>query len=189
MSFASGLTPSSAITVSDDVHIDEEVSPPRRQHRHKEITADTIGTIFAATKTYYLRYIEQSVVKLLSLLPHFYEGFRKSATRTRSTNPRTQGFADKQRAVVGPPLHRPPLSDMPNALDIHCERRFRSRQTTLTPQTKTRGSDQYTPDVYDFIVHRLPSSSYERSSPSLRKMASPETTTYSRVREACAVSL
>ncbi len=86
MSFASGLTPSSAITVSDDVNIDEEVNfealldVSTGIYIEKEIAADTIGTIFAATKTHYLPYIEQSVVKLLSLLSHFYEGIRKSAT-------------------------------------------------------------------------------------------------------------
>ncbi|KAI0793650.1 ARM repeat-containing protein [Fomes fomentarius] len=86
VSFASGLTPSSAINVSDDVNIDEEVNfealldVSTGIYIEKEIAADTIGTIFAATKVHYLTYIEQSVVKLLSLLSHFYEGIRKSAT-------------------------------------------------------------------------------------------------------------
>lgn len=46
----------------------------------KEIAADTIGTIFAATGQPFLQYVEQCVLELINLLPHYYEGIRKSAT-------------------------------------------------------------------------------------------------------------
>lgn len=46
----------------------------------KEIAADTLGTIFAATRNHFLPYVEQSTLELVQLLPHYYEGIRKSAT-------------------------------------------------------------------------------------------------------------
>lgn len=46
----------------------------------KEIAADTIGTIFAATGVFFLEYVEQCTLELVTLLPHYYEGIRKSAT-------------------------------------------------------------------------------------------------------------
>ena len=46
----------------------------------KEIAADTIGTIFAATGMHFLDYVEQCTLELVTLLPHYYEGIRKSAT-------------------------------------------------------------------------------------------------------------
>ena len=83
--FASGLTPSSAINVSDDVNVEEVnldsiLEASTGIYIEKEIAADTIGTVFAATKTHFLPYVEQCTLKLLALLPHFYEGIRKSAT-------------------------------------------------------------------------------------------------------------
>lgn len=45
----------------------------------KEIAADTIGTIFAATRQHFLPYVEQSTIELIALLPHYYDGIRKSA--------------------------------------------------------------------------------------------------------------
>ena len=48
----------------------------------KEIAADTIGTIFAATREHFLPYFEQCTLELVNLLPHFYEGIRKSATES-----------------------------------------------------------------------------------------------------------
>lgn len=46
----------------------------------KEIAADTMGTIFAATKNHFLPYIETCTLTLVELLAHYYEGIRKSAT-------------------------------------------------------------------------------------------------------------
>ena len=48
----------------------------------KEIAADTIGTIFAATKNHFLPYVEQATIELVDLLAHYYEGIRKSATES-----------------------------------------------------------------------------------------------------------
>ncbi|RDX41000.1 ARM repeat-containing protein [Polyporus arcularius HHB13444] len=86
--FASGLTPSNAINVTDDaegmddeeVNIDDLLDVSSGIYIEKEIAADTIGTIFAATKSHFLPYVEQCTLELLGLLNHFYEGIRKSAT-------------------------------------------------------------------------------------------------------------
>lgn len=48
----------------------------------KEIAADTIGTVFAATGQHFLPYVEPSVLELINLLTHYYEGIRKSATES-----------------------------------------------------------------------------------------------------------
>ncbi|KAI0741743.1 ARM repeat-containing protein [Daedaleopsis nitida] len=87
VSFASGLTPSSAIAVTDDINVDEEevnldalLDVSTGIYIEKEIAADTIGTIFAATKKHFLNYVEPCTLELITLLQHFYEGIRKSAT-------------------------------------------------------------------------------------------------------------
>lgn len=46
----------------------------------KEIAADTIGTLFTNTQTHFLPFVEMCTLELISLLPHYYEGIRKSAT-------------------------------------------------------------------------------------------------------------
>jgi hypothetical protein len=48
----------------------------------KEIAADTIGTLFAATRNHFFPYVEQCTLALVQLLPHYYEGIRKSATES-----------------------------------------------------------------------------------------------------------
>lgn len=48
----------------------------------KEIAADTIGTVFSATSRHFLPYVEQSALELVALLPHYYEGIRKAATKS-----------------------------------------------------------------------------------------------------------
>jgi hypothetical protein len=45
----------------------------------KEVAADSIGDIFAATGQAFLPYVERSVKVLIQLLDHYYEGIRKSA--------------------------------------------------------------------------------------------------------------
>lgn len=45
----------------------------------KEVAADSIGDIFAATGAAFLPYVERSVKVLVGLLDHYYEGIRKSA--------------------------------------------------------------------------------------------------------------
>ncbi|GBE86196.1 ARM repeat-containing protein [Sparassis latifolia] len=90
VSFASGSSPANAITVMDDmgaveVDLDDAVDIDRMLDVNsqicieKEIAADTIGTLFVSTRRYFLRYVEESTQLLLSLLPHYYDGIRKSA--------------------------------------------------------------------------------------------------------------
>ena len=48
----------------------------------KEIATETIGTLFAATGRHFLPFVEQCALELVGLLPHYYEGIRKSATES-----------------------------------------------------------------------------------------------------------
>ncbi len=45
----------------------------------KEVAADTIGELFAATKQPFMPYVEETVQVLIDLLDHYYEGIRKAA--------------------------------------------------------------------------------------------------------------
>ncbi|KAG6857456.1 hypothetical protein H0H87_003523 [Tephrocybe sp. NHM501043] len=87
--FASGSSPSNAITVADDgdtsieledINLDKLLDVNSAIAVEKEIAADTIGTLFAACKAHFFPYVEQSALELVALLPHYYEGIRKSAT-------------------------------------------------------------------------------------------------------------
>lgn len=91
--FASGSSPSNAITVGDDsdangntsieledVDLDKLMDVNSAIAVEKEIAADTIGTLFAATLVHFFPYVEQCALELVALLPHYYEGIRKSAT-------------------------------------------------------------------------------------------------------------
>lgn len=85
--FSSGSSPSNAIKITDDGDIgnpgefdlEKLLEVNNAVAIEKEIAADTLGTLFAATRTHYLPYVEQSALELVKLLPHFYEGIRKSA--------------------------------------------------------------------------------------------------------------
>lgn len=88
INFASGSSPANAITVTDDangsieledVDVDKMLDVNSTICIEKEIAADTIGTIFAATRQHFLPYVEQSTIELIALLPHYYDGIRKSA--------------------------------------------------------------------------------------------------------------
>ncbi|KAG5652615.1 hypothetical protein H0H81_004344 [Sphagnurus paluster] len=90
--FASGSSPSNAITVVDDseagntsieledIDLDKMMDVNSAIAVEKEIAADTIGTLFAACKAHFFPYVEQCALELVALLPHYYEGIRKSAT-------------------------------------------------------------------------------------------------------------
>ncbi|KAG6866559.1 hypothetical protein C0991_002044 [Blastosporella zonata] len=87
--FASGSSPSNAIAVADDADTSVELEDINLEKLmdvnsaiavEKEIAADTIGTLFAACRGHFFPYVEQSALELVSLLPHYYEGIRKSAT-------------------------------------------------------------------------------------------------------------
>ncbi|KAJ8521728.1 hypothetical protein ONZ45_g1611 [Pleurotus djamor] len=86
--FNSGSSPSNAINVMDDgeaveledVDVDKLIDVNSAIAVEKEIAADTIGTLFAATGNHFLPYVEQCTIELVELLNHYYEGIRKSAT-------------------------------------------------------------------------------------------------------------
>lgn len=93
VAFASGSSPSNAITISDetdengnpsieieDIDLDKMLDVNSAIAVEKEIAADTIGTLFAATHNHFFPYVEQCTLELVGLLPHYYEGIRKSAT-------------------------------------------------------------------------------------------------------------
>ena len=63
-----------------DLNIDDLLDVSSGIYIEKEIAADTIGTIFASTRSHFLPYVEPCTLELLGLLNHFYEGIRKSAT-------------------------------------------------------------------------------------------------------------
>ncbi|KAI0311667.1 ARM repeat-containing protein [Amylostereum chailletii] len=89
-SFASGSSPSNANAVVDedangsieieDLDVDKMLDVNSAIAVEKEIAADTIGTLFAATGTHFLPFVEPCTLELVALLPHYYEGIRKSAT-------------------------------------------------------------------------------------------------------------
>lgn len=60
----------------------------------KEIEADTVGIVFEDTGHHFLPYVEQTVVEqtvveLVDLLSHYYEGIRKSSTESILQSVRT----------------------------------------------------------------------------------------------------
>lgn len=93
----------------------------------KEIAADTVGIVFENTGHHFLPYVEQTVVELVDLLSHYYEGIRKSSTESLLQFVRTfYKLSDPQEweqgVSVKVPLHQnvidlvshtiPPLLDM-----------------------------------------------------------------------------
>ena len=64
----------------DGVDIDKLLDVNSTICIEKEIAADTIGVIFAHTKGHFLPFVEQCTIELVGLLPHYYDGIRKSAT-------------------------------------------------------------------------------------------------------------
>lgn len=64
----------------EDIDLDKMMDVNSAIAVEKEIAADTIGTLFAATKGHFFPYVESCALELVSLLPHYYEGIRKSAT-------------------------------------------------------------------------------------------------------------
>jgi hypothetical protein len=85
-SSGAGTSASSAINVTEgdidveDIDTEKLLEVNSAIAVEKEIAADTIGTIFAATGVHFLEYVEQCTLELVGLLPHYYEGIRKSAT-------------------------------------------------------------------------------------------------------------
>lgn len=91
--FASGSSPTNAISVTDDINgnpeveiedvdLDKMLEVNSAIAVEKEIAADTIGTLFAATRNHFFPYVEPCALELVSLLDHYYEGIRKAATES-----------------------------------------------------------------------------------------------------------
>ncbi|KAF7309755.1 Importin N-terminal domain-containing protein [Mycena indigotica] len=92
--FGTGSDPQNAITIVDekvdvngnnmveieDIDVEKMMDANSAIAVEKEIAADTIGTLFAATKSQFLPFVEQCTMQLIDLLSHYYEGIRKSAT-------------------------------------------------------------------------------------------------------------
>jgi hypothetical protein len=91
--FASGSSPANPISVNeevdangnpvvdlDDFDLDKMMDVNSAIAVEKEIAADTIGSLFTATQIHFLPFVEPCTVELIALLPHYYEGIRKSAT-------------------------------------------------------------------------------------------------------------
>ncbi|KAI0298793.1 ARM repeat-containing protein [Multifurca ochricompacta] len=86
--FASGSSPANAISVEDgtagaeevDIDLDKALDVNSAVAVEKEIAADTLGTLFASTREHFLPFVEQTALELIGLLPHYYEGIRKSST-------------------------------------------------------------------------------------------------------------
>ncbi|KAJ7588105.1 ARM repeat-containing protein [Mycena floridula] len=91
-STSAGGSPSNAISVSEgdlestmdgteleDIDLDKWQDINSAIAVEKEIAADTIGALFAATGNHFFPYVEQSCIQLVTLLSHYYEGIRKSS--------------------------------------------------------------------------------------------------------------
>lgn len=84
--FASGSSAATAISITENadgeeisVDIDKMLDVNSTICIEKEIAADTIGGLFAATGAHFLTYVEQCTIELVNQLPHYYDGIRKSA--------------------------------------------------------------------------------------------------------------
>ena len=92
--FSSGASPTEPINVTEldangnpsieleDVDLEKMLDVNSAVAVEKEIAADTIGTLFAATKAHFLPYVEQCTLELIELLNHYYEGIRKAGTNS-----------------------------------------------------------------------------------------------------------
>ncbi|KAG2121239.1 hypothetical protein DEU56DRAFT_984393 [Suillus clintonianus] len=91
--FESGSSTTNTISVTDDVGVngnleleigdidlDKMLEVNSMIAVEKEIAADTIGTLFAATHKYLFPFVEPCALELVNLLTHYYEDIRKSAT-------------------------------------------------------------------------------------------------------------
>jgi hypothetical protein len=67
------------IDVDDSVELNALLEVNSAIAIEKEIAADTIGTLFAATQIHFLAFVEPCTLELINLLSHYYEGIRKSA--------------------------------------------------------------------------------------------------------------
>ena len=90
--FSTGSSSSTTVNVTDgDRSIDDDAESLDTEKMievnsaiavEKEIAADTLGTVFAATSNHFIPFVEKAALELVNLLPHYYEGIRKSATES-----------------------------------------------------------------------------------------------------------
>lgn len=83
--FASGSSPANAISVEDgteevEIDLEKALEVNSAVAVEKEIAADTLGTLFVATREQFLPFVEETALELIALLSHYYEGIRKSST-------------------------------------------------------------------------------------------------------------
>lgn len=83
--FSSGSSPANAISVEDgteevEIDLEKALEVNSAVAVEKEIAADTLGTLFVATREQFLPFVEQTALELIALLPHYYEGIRKAST-------------------------------------------------------------------------------------------------------------
>lgn len=88
--FTTGVGSSKAAAVVDEEDIEDEEPDLDALEQmfskvnsavaiEKEVAADTIGELFAATKQSFMPYVEQTVQVLIDLLEHYYEGLRTAS--------------------------------------------------------------------------------------------------------------
>lgn len=133
--FASGLSPANAIAVTDELRVDiddDELDMDKLLDVNsticieKEIAADTIGTIFQATRRHFLPFVEQCTIELVGLLPHYYDGIRKSATDSLLEIVRT--FYELSEPKEWTPGFSVSTAANPG---VHCFLTFRNRTLSL----------------------------------------------------------
>ena len=74
-----GIDVTDTIDIDESAEIDTMMGVNSAIAIEKEIAADTIGTLFAATQIHFLPFVEPCTLELVDLLSHYYEGIRKSA--------------------------------------------------------------------------------------------------------------
>ncbi|KAJ3515059.1 hypothetical protein NLJ89_g1996 [Agrocybe chaxingu] len=126
--FSSGSSPSNAIALSDDndanidiedIDLDKALDVNSAIAVEKEIAADTIGTLFAATQIHFLPFVESCTLELIALLPHYYEGIRKSATDSLLEIVRTFYDLGDHEAWIPGANANPPLNNQLTELIKH----------------------------------------------------------------------
>ncbi|GAA97754.1 uncharacterized protein L969DRAFT_277116 [Mixia osmundae IAM 14324] len=133
----------------------------------KEVAADAIGSIFENTREHFMPYIQPSVLALLPLLEHAYEGIRKSAacslvsfiaTAYEMTNP-----PKWEPGVGSAPLHER-VQQLSNAvigpvLAMWAEEEERTNVSSLcealSAMLLTTGPQPILPDPTETICQRL----------------------------------
>lgn len=74
-------TSGNGFAVGDVIDLDESVDLDVNSGIavEKEVAADIMGDLFASTQIHFLPFVEPCTLELIKLLPHYYEGIRKSA--------------------------------------------------------------------------------------------------------------